>query len=567
MSSLVDKRNKNKSNKPLRRNPWLILGITILLLATGISFYFANSFSPESFITNAAKQLGYDIAIDSVEITSGFHEMIVHNIKIEQFASVDRASIKWKYNGLIKGEIEEIRVYGAKTWLSKLEEFQESKDNKIKDSQANQKKTELNVLLKKLVIGQVQVLIDNLSPDKSPITINIADTDAIILENVRLGSSDPQINQTLYTENIENFAIYSPHNSFRKVLNIERIQLAFSLEGLMQKQFDLIAIQQPQIYVGEDLFWLIDVIQKKPKKQSVQEEKLPWSIANFKVEGGRLILTTFGRPGITLPFVFNTEASGLVLDNFSELPLSSNFKIPLSNQSYPNYGLQLLGLEGHLYFSLPLEEANTDNIVPSIRINTVLWKEIPVNNIDLGLTFDAKGIYGSLYGELNKGYAQGGFSVKLDTDFPWNAWMSTFDINLKPITELLSPEDFLMDGLVQSTFTVDGRNTKIRQLSGDIKLNQPGKLTISSVDKLLEKLPEDFSPTKRQLSEVILKAFRDYDYTQGSCEFNYHPPKSKLSLRLDGLQGKRNFDISWLEPDKAEKHPSSTKFTQAKQSK
>jgi len=168
-----------------------------------------------------------------------------------------------------------------------------------------------------------------------------------------------------------------------------------------------------------------------------------------------------------------------------------------------------------------------------------------VRDIAISVTFDRKGISGMFYGKAYQGSLEGGVTVLLDDAMTWEAWASTTGVELKPVTQLLSPEHFVMEGVVDSAFSVKAASKTIKGFTGTVDLNRPGTMTITAVDRVVKDLPEDWHWLKRELSRVSLEAFRDYQFTGGSAKIDYAPPLSTFVLALDGAQGKRNFNLTW----------------------
>jgi hypothetical protein len=204
-------------------------------------------------------------------------------------------------------------------------------------------------------------MLEGLGEGIPPIPVKIGEVDPMVLNDLQLGgsTSDPAARE-LQTARAFNIGIKSPLDPLAPVLFFEEIEFQFSWAGIQEKQIDKMSIKRPVIYVGEDLFWFVNLIRENNVPPALDKEgepeKIgpePWSLTNFSILGGRVTITTFGRPGLTLPLTFATRAESLVLENFNELALDIECDIPTTDLDYPEYNLRIVGMRGDLEFSLP----------------------------------------------------------------------------------------------------------------------------------------------------------------------------------------------------------------------
>ncbi|GAB4242265.1 MAG: hypothetical protein OHK005_05980 [Candidatus Methylacidiphilales bacterium] len=544
--------------KWLRRLGWA--GLLMLLGAAGILFY--TMLWLQENITDvfawAARRLGYQVVVERFEINSPtrvtFSGVTVAKEK-ENFIWFERLEIAWKWHDLFRRRLEEIRVLGAYVWL---QELQEALGSNTSESDPNAAGNNLSLLLKRLVLREIVLNLNNLGPGIPNLPIRLAEIDPLVFNNLQLGSgrAEERFMQELQRAEVRDVIIYSPYFPLTPVLSFDRISFVFSMAGLAQQQLDRLSISRPTIYISQDLFWYLEDVKKAQTEQNADAALVPgaasklWTIVNYDVRGGRLIVALDGTPTLVLPMVFETEGAGLILGDFSQLQLRTRFVIPPSNLDYPEYGVRIVNMRGELFFGLPPNQGEA-NIVPSVKMDEVRWKDLVMTNVDFGLTFTEEGIFGKFGGKAYSGYLDGGFAVYLRDNFPWQGWGSATGVNVRPMTELLSPHNFVMDGLVDGRFLVSAYARKIVGLEGEIDLNRPGTLQITAIDDLLGRIPEDWASMKQDMARIAMEAFQRYDYSQGRSSFRYAPPFSTLKLQLEGLQGKRDFDLTWTEQDAA----------------
>ncbi|MDZ4788251.1 MAG: hypothetical protein SH807_04850 [Blastochloris sp.] len=469
-----------------------------------------------------------------------YHTLELRNVTIGDFARLDFLELQWTYRGLLSRELEQIRIHGVQLFLSKLENSAEKKQNKKDKKSSNPFK------VKKAILGQGIIFLDNLGSGLPPLPLRIAEVTPLVLNNLKLGGSetDPTADE-LQIVILDDLKFYSPYDAFSPVIGFEQVRLAFSWNGIQNQLLDQLVLTNPTIYVSDDLFLFVDQVQAQRAKLVKKEITKPWSISSFEVKNGQIVVTTFSQPGTTLPFLFSSKPQSIVLDDFSKIQFATDFIIEKTNLSYPDYGLKIQGMEGKLSFSLPLSEKNVANLVPVLSLESVEWKGLKMIEAWVGLTFDRRGIFGEFGGKTYQGYTQGTVAIYLKDGFPWVASAVVSKVDVEPITRLLSPENFLLNGPVSLSFKVSGKSKQVLDLNGVATLDGPGVMSIPAIDEVLAKLPGEWSLTKKDLSEIALMAFKRYDYSTGHCEINFAPPTSTFQLRLDGKQGQRNIDLKW----------------------
>jgi len=524
-----------------------VLALLLLLLA-GLGFWQAIRTDPRSLIHWAGKQAGYALEVGAVERPAS-GKLVIRQLAIEDFARIEYLELNWSLAALSSRTLDTLWVRGLEIRLGRMQAALAARQ----PSGSGGSPRTFPFTLRKLVIADSRLVLDNLGPGIPPLPVRLGEVTPMVFENLQLGrsTSDPAA-QEVQIADIENLTLYSPYEQFSPVLSFRRIRIGFSWAGIERKQLDLLLLEEPLIYVGPDLFWFSDRLkeaasQAPPTAGGTPAQ--PWTVNNFEIRAGGLVLTGDGQQSIRLPLLFETRETGLVLSDFSELRLTrAGFTIPSTNLAYPEYQVRIEGMEGELFFSLPVEERgqkDLSNLTPTLKINKASWKGLEVSDLRVSATFDRKGIYGAVFGQCYQGQINGGFTVLLDQAMSWNAWASTSGLDLAPVTQLLSPEHFVMRGTVDSAFNLKARSKTIDSFTGQIDLNRPGTMEITAIDRVLADLPADWTPLKREISRVGLQAFQFYEYTGGHATLAYQPPHSAFSLSLDGQQGKRNFNLTW----------------------
>jgi len=379
------------------------------------------------------------------------------------------------------------------------------------------------------------------------------------LHDVALTGDIRQASKEVETVELSDLTIKSPQDPFVPVLNFATIRISFSLAQILGQEIDSVEFDSPTIFVGEGLFWYADEWKKRqaaiPPAPAVPPPPVAavpgaapepgWRINQLSVEHGELVIASNNQADVEMPFYFSTEAEDLRFNKLSDLQFKLNLKVPLNNYQFPSYQLAFKQLKGALDFGLP-PGTDAKNVVQKFDAAEVRWKQFAADKIWMAVTYDVNGIYGRIGGKAYDGYVNGAFSFFMSQDTPWVGWVSGSQVNLKPVTDILAPQNFQMSGPVDFSLEVNGLNHEIESVSGKFKTTAPGKLKIAKFDQLIANLPDTWTSLKKGTTRIALETLRDFDYTTGNGDFWYAGEKGHLMLKMQGPGpgGSRNFDIT-----------------------
>ncbi|MCE9611918.1 MAG: hypothetical protein K8R23_17105 [Chthoniobacter sp.] len=355
--------------------------------------------------------------------------------------------------------------------------------------------------------------------------------------------------QELQTIELSRLALTSPLDPFVSVLALDTVFIRFTLAGIWRREIEEVAIIRPRLDIGPDLFWYVDRVQKnasaEPEVAAPAPEAGPgWQVRRFSATSGQLFLALEGHSEVALPMPFESHAENLNFQKLSDLRLKLSIEMPEQNYHYPGYELALTGVAGRLEFSLPPEQGQ-NNVVNTLRLREVRWKQFRGRDCFLSVTYDERGIYGNLGGKGYGGNLSGQFNFLLGGGSPWNGWISGTRINLQPITDALAPEKFSLSGPADFRVTASARGTEFEQVVGDFSAKRGGQLRIGKIDDLLKELPGDWSGVKRGLSRISLEALRDFTYDSAHGDFRFHGREGALHLDLRGPGGSRRVELDF----------------------
>lgn len=342
--------------------------------------------------------------------------------------------------------------------------------------------------------------------------------------------------------------IKDPYNSFITVAELPTIFVEFSLAGLARQEIEKIDLVGPSLHVGQGLFWWIDYQRKyreanEGARVGIESPAAPqrpdWLIRTIEATAGKIVIAPTGIPLGVVPFPFN--ATTRMTDGEIELKLN----IPDENHVYrfPDFKVELEGLVGEVQFNVPVKDED-NNLVQTFTLKRAKWKDFDAEDLYITVTFDAAGIYGLFGGATYGGYAEGGFNFYLEDAGKWDAWVAGSDLGSGPITALLAPENFLMDGDVSLKLVTEGRDKTLGRTTGEIRGNGPGWLDIAKLGELLERLPPEWSPLQRRLTEISVETLRRFDYDEVVGSLSFLDLEGALQLRFDGPYGVRELSLN-----------------------
>lgn len=341
--------------------------------------------------------------------------------------------------------------------------------------------------------------------------------------------------------------IKDPYNSFITVAELPTIFVEFSLAGLARQEVERIDLIGPSLHVGQGLFWWIDY-QRRFREQNEgasigldteeAEKKPDWVVKTIQATAGKIVISPTGVPVGVVPFPFNATT------NMSGGDIELKLNIPDEDHVYrfPDYKVELEGLTGDVQFNVPVKELD-NNLVQTFTLRRAKWKDFDAKDLYITATFDEKGIYGNFGGAAYSGYAEGGFNFYLNDQGKWDAWVAGTDLDTGPITKILVPDSFLMEGRVSLKMIAEGRDKSVGETTGEFQTSTPGWFDITKLDGILENLPPEWNSLKRSLTELSLIALKRFDYDKGAGSLYFLNRAGKLELRFSGAYGTRELNL------------------------
>ena len=435
---------------------------------------------------------------------------------------------------VLLGRIQEVRIYGAEGWLSRLSSSPSSGGG-------------WPIRIHQLLIANSVLQLDNLGPGIPSAPLRLGDTTPLLFTDVRLGSQIPgEAASELQSATIEHLVFYSPFDPLAPVLDFTRIDLAFTWEGLTQGQLENLRFVEPVIYLGDDLFAFDERINSDSHATSSPAQ--PFQIHHFEIEEGRLAVSLYGQPVLKLPVRFAAEQDNLILRDFTEIQLATKIYIPPTDLDFPAQGVSVRSLRGNLFFSLGRDAtgARAENIVPTVFADSLTYEGLTAENLSLSVTINADGIFGRANAQLGGGNLDGGLSLYFKNDLPWSAWSTVRGLESRVVTDALCPTSMRLTSQVDANAFVSAQGKEIRGGFASMTFRNGGRLHIPALDGTEHRIPKDWNWIKQGAAKAALGVIQNYGFDSGEIRATFQPPTARLSLNLQGREGKRDIELNWL---------------------
>ncbi len=396
-------------------------------------------------------------------------------------------------------------------------------------------------------LRQTRVALDDLGLGMPPLDFSLN----LDLANVPLNDPLSGGTQEVQTLELSNINFVSPLDPFVPVLSLHSVFIRWTPLGLRERQIEEVVIVGPEMNVGPDLFWYMDLVDKKRAAMETntagQPAPRPWRVKRFDAQEGKLILALSGQTRLTLPMPFESHAENLDFQRLSDAKLRLVLEVPPQDYENAELDLHLSGISGKIDFQLP-PGGKAENLVQTLKVRDLRWKQFRGRDWWLGLTFDQYGMHGDGGGRICSGEIRAGFTYFLDPRAPWTGWVSGSRVDLKELTDKLSPDKASMTGRANVSLSVNGIGGDVTRLVGDFRAPTGGKLRITKLDEMIAAIPADWQNAKRDLMRIGLEAMRDFPYEKGDASFWLTEQVGQLNVRLDGTLGKRELEVNFNPP-------------------
>lgn len=451
------------------------------------------------------------------------------------FLVLDRVDLSATVDGMLnKHEIASVRVAGGRLVLgAALQQILSGPpaDSTPADPAASWKITQLD-------IQSVGVRLEDTRETAMDVSFQIHTT----LKDLSLTQAASSIGGEEQSVEIADVEILSPYDPLTKVLTMRRVTVSFTLGGLLRNELAAVSILEPSVFVGPDLFWYMDDAQARMAEEKSASAGPAWKIGMLEVKSGRLLVGSGGRAKYGLPLDFHATVRDIALDNLATLKLQTAFIIPAQTFPFPSYQLEVSTQSGDLQFAYPPEK-NENNLVGKVFFDRLLWRQYEATESWLSATFDQSGINGDFGGRVYGGYLTGGFSFLFEDNAPWIGWLYGKKVDLKRLTDIISPQNFQMTGPLDFRVQMDAFGRRIDRIKGDFQTLKPGRMKIGKLDDFLSNIPDTWSNLKKSSTKLALEALRDFDYTKAGGDLWFVDQQGILGLKLQGPLGSRNFEI------------------------
>jgi hypothetical protein len=371
--------------------------------------------------------------------------------------------------------------------------------------------------------------------------------DATFVINTDLADLSPaemtqKIGGTMQQVELTDILVPSPRDPFTHVLTLRSVFLGFTLAGILRSELEEVKILHPVIHIGEELFVYMEDARKRfaDDGHSGDEPQAGWKIRRLEVAFGSLIVGSSGRKQYGLPLNFHTIAENVALDDLASLSLKGGLEIPAHEYKFPAYQIEVQTNPGELLFSYPPEHG-VENIVGTVGISKLRWRQYVMDDSWISATFDRTGIHAKFGGALFSGIVGGGLSFLFEDSSPWIGWFSGTGVDLRQLTDVIAPENFSMSGPLDLVLQTNARARDIQRIQGSYSAPSPGRMEIRKIDDLLARIPEEWAALKKSAMRLALENMRDFDYDHAGGTISFAGGQGEIDLKLQGPLGSRKF--------------------------
>ena len=506
-----------------------LLRPSLFLLALGLFFTLALPAVPLRlliFVSRAPIQLGS-------AAWKGWGMLEIRQLEYRNSLRMEAMTLRFTPATLL-GRIEEVRIYGAEGWLSRLSDSSGSGGG-------------IPIRINHLLVANSVLQLDNLGPGIPSAPLRLGDPTPLLFTDVRLGSRIPgEAASELQSATIEHLVFYSPVDPLAPVLDFTRIDLAFTWEGITQGNLENLRFVEPVIYLGDDLFAFNERVAANTSSQTAPTD--PFHIRHFEIEDGRLAISLYGQPVLKLPVHFAAEQDNLILRDFTELQLAAKMVIPPIDLDYPAYGISIRNLRGNLFFSLGRDASGqrAENIVPTVFADQLTYEGLTAEKLSLSVTVNEDGIFGRADARLGGGLLDGGLSLYFKNDLPWSAWSTIRGMESRVVTDALCPTSLRLTSKVDANAYVSAQGKEIRGGFASMTFRHGGRLQIPALEGTAQRIPRDWDWIKQGAAKAALEVIQNYGFDSGEIRATFQPPSARLTLNLEGREGKRDIELNWL---------------------
>ena len=383
----------------------------------------------------------------------------------------------------------------------------------------------------------------------------------------------------LYKIEVPNITLYNPWVEGQKAAVLDTNYIQFTPSGLLNRRLERVDLMLPSLYAGEALFDFVDATRKHFEKIASAKPGLPadppllvdntpgsptvlsalamvtpstasaaadWHIP-FYTESGKVYVAPKGFPWPNLPVIPFRNARDPKGKPIPFLLRGETFHGELAVEpgwyDFPEYKVRLrLSDRGRIIFNTPRKDRD-NNLTEVFENNTLIFRQLRLDEVWLSITYDANGIYAKFGGRTCGGIISGGFNLYLDELYTWDAWASLTGINMKPLTDKLTPDTFRMTGPVDElTVKAYGDTTTLYQATLQLRVTQPGLLHILALDSMKQELAA-IGGLPGDLGQIGLATVRDFSYTGCTGSIKLFGTEGNGHLHLTGPAGSRTFNL------------------------
>jgi len=473
--------------------------------------------------------------------------LVLRNVQLGDSMKAEKVTLHWKYEDLVRGHMKELKIEAPQILLDLSNADQMTFTSKKSNGS-------FPIHLDRLIVERGKLTIIGLGRSIPPVEIDIEGE----FPDVPMGSELSRANLDKIRDlTLRNLVFYSPLDLAVPLVRIPQLDIRFTMGGVQQHHLESLAFRSPTLAVDRGLFWFVDQMRATSAHRKKKEGGADWMVSSFEITEGTLDISRLKELNLHFPFPFEYHQLNMNLNQLNLADAQFQLDIPTQDVAWEKEDIFFKSLHGKIAFHMSGSAPGTastsaqphpapvaNDLVNTLYVDAIRWKEAEMKTCWLSLTFDTKAITGMYGGNFADGYINGGTTCGWSPKDPWRVWGAAANIDTGKISQDFKNESYAMNGRAALQFDATGKGEEM-QGAGKLDSKSPGEIQISALDRVLERIEKNTVGMKRELLRVFVQSLKNYPYDSYAMRVNYQRPEAVITFRAKGPAGARDLDVNW----------------------
>lgn len=524
-------------------------GLVALPLAGGVAW---AVYHPRDFVVHFVNQVAPELEFSAAAVRwTSIRSLEMEEVRLGPILQVPRLTLRWEWRKLWRRRLDELKLDHARVYLD-LQQLGRL-GAAIAGSTEQPGAVGAPWHLTRLTLERGSFVMVGIGPTVPPLSMEMEGEYLNVPLGGRLSEAERQEKRVIELRQIHIPSSIDPAVS---VLSMEHILIEFSFAGLQSHRLESLLFHRPILDVDRGLFWFVEDLRKAEAARGSAPAAGggDWQVRNFLIREGQMNISRLREISIQYPFGFEASRKDLNLQKLSLAQFQIELNIPKQDLAWHAAQIFFKSLHGKIAFNLsetapstvpgPTGERPVNDLVNTLQVESIRWKELVIDAAWLVLTFDPTQISGSYGGSFASGYLTGGLTCGWSGAEPWRLWGGAHNVDVGEISDSLKSELGALDGRAGLGFDLRGQETK---LDGDLNLRSrsAGTLRVHSLRHLLDRIEKNVEGPKQALLTAFVESVKNYPYRSYELDAHYSRPDASVHFLAEGEQGRRKLDLDW----------------------